>query len=59
MKIIKVEGCCGCPLIIMKRLKDNLDGFCRRTLETLDISWSVNPYYVHPDCPLEDAEEKE
>jgi hypothetical protein len=56
MKIIKIEGCAGCPYL------DNQypsSIYCRRTLKFLDRCWAdVNPYYIHPDCPLEDEEEK-
>ncbi len=64
MKIIRVEGCASCP---HSELTDKhsymflgglLYGWCKKTWRDLDIMWSLDPYYVHPDCPLEDEKEK-
>jgi len=76
MKIIRVEGCAGCPRLFsraVKRSQDNprpppskatpnpddfhLFGYCLKTTKQLDITWSVNPWYVHPDCPLEEEDD--
>ncbi len=57
MKIIKVEGCAGCPHSFPKAFMGRDDepiGCCLKTMQRLAMVWSVNPYYLLPDCPLED-----
>jgi hypothetical protein len=56
MKKIVIEGCGECPEATKKQHKSfrNHEAFCGKTLADLDISWTLNPYYFHPDCPLED-----
>jgi len=57
MKIIKIEGCMGCPHAReFWNPKVEEESFCFKTLERLDLTWSVNPSYIHPDCPLEEEE---
>jgi hypothetical protein len=58
MKKIVIEGCGGCP----KRIDypdryPPKNAFCSKILDDLDITWSVNPAYFHPDCPLEDEDD--
>ena len=57
MKIIRIEGCMGCPHAKESwNSKAKEESFCFKTLERLDLTWSVNPSYIHPDCPLEEEE---
>lgn len=55
MKKITVEGCGSCDKHILLD-KGSWSAFCSKTLADLDITWSVNSEYVHPDCPLPDEE---
>ena len=58
MKKIIVEGCGSCLFCIeYKKNHKDREAFCSKTLSDLDITWSVNPWYVHPDCPLAEEEE--
>ncbi len=55
MKIIKIEGCMGCSFV--NKSKSPMFGsgaFYLKLIQELSIAWEVNPYYIHPDCPLED-----
>ncbi len=54
MKIIKIEGCGSCPYTKGER---KVGWVCKKILKILDITFEVNPYYSHPDCPLEEVKE--
>ncbi len=47
MKIIRVEKCIDCPSSEF----DYGRFWCRK------LKQHVNPHFIHPDCPFEDAKE--
>ncbi len=61
MKIIKIDGCAGCHYSEVKQsfhrgpmiFCNNMDIFMVSMYE-----YSKNYWYIHPDCPLEEMEEK-
>ncbi len=58
MKIIKIEGCGSCPYCYPRKgLNESKNAICEKEFLALDLTWSVNPYYIHKDCPLEEMKE--
>jgi len=58
MKIIKIKGCVSCPYCYPRKdLNEPKNAICEKEFLDLDIIWSVNPYYSHKDCPLEEMKE--